>query len=110
MVLGVGQQAERGVDLVGGGFQLEPTWTHVARVPMYSPVFVRNYQNPPVRSASLSNVYFAGNFRTFPSVATTGTALGSGFQLAEAILRDLGATSEVSSEQAAFRLRAQPRG
>ena len=24
MVLGVGQQAERGVDLVGGGFQLEP--------------------------------------------------------------------------------------
>ena len=25
MVLGVGQQAERRVDLVGGGFQLEPT-------------------------------------------------------------------------------------
>ena len=24
MVLGVGQQAERGVDLVGGGFQVEP--------------------------------------------------------------------------------------
>jgi len=24
LVLGVGQQAERGVDLVGGGFQLEP--------------------------------------------------------------------------------------
>jgi len=24
LVLGVGQQAERGVDLVGGGFQVEP--------------------------------------------------------------------------------------
>lgn len=57
------------------GFDLEPFWTNVARIPMYSPVFHRGYRNPPLKSASWSNLYFAGNYRTFPSVASTGTAL-----------------------------------
>jgi len=34
------------------GFDLEPFWTNVARVPMYSPVFVRGFRNPPARSVS----------------------------------------------------------
>ena len=62
------------------GFELEPFWTHVARVPMYSPVFGRSFRNPPIRSASWDNVYFAGNYRTFPSIVSTGTALGSGVE------------------------------
>lgn len=92
------------------GFELEAVWTHIARVPMYSPVFVRDYQNPPVRSTSLANVYFAGNYRTFPSVASTGTAMGSGFEAAAAILRDSGMPGGMAGEAAAFRLRKQPRG
>jgi len=67
------------------GFDLEPHWTNIARVPMYSPVFTRGYRNPPPRSSTLSNVYFAGNYRTFPSIVSTGTALSSGLETADAI-------------------------
>ena len=53
------------------GFALEPFWTHVARIPMYSPILGRSFRNPPIRSRSWSNVYFAGNYRTFPSIVST---------------------------------------
>lgn len=72
------------------GYELEPRWTHVARVPMYSPVFNRGYKNPPPRSSTFKNVYFAGNYRTFPSIVSTGTALLSGLETAEVILQDHG--------------------
>ena len=75
------------------GFELEPRWSRITRIPLYSPVFVRGYRNPPLASATWPNVYFAGNYRTFPSIASTGTALGSGFEAGEAILRSLGRTS-----------------
>jgi protoporphyrinogen oxidase len=75
------------------GFELEPRWSHLTRIPLYSPVFVRGYRNPPLESAAWTNLYFAGNYRTFPSIASTGTALGSGFEAGEAILRTLGRTS-----------------
>ena len=70
------------------GFELSPFWVNVARIPMYSPVFDRDYRNPPVRSETWRNVYFAGNYRTFPSVASTGTALASGLEAARAVLAD----------------------
>jgi hypothetical protein len=70
------------------GFELSPFWVNVARIPMYSPVFGREYRNPPVRSETWRNVYFAGNYRTFPSVASTGTALASGLEAARAVLED----------------------
>ena len=82
------------------GFELEPFWTHIARVPMYSPVFGRSFRNPPVRSASWENVYFAGNYRTFPSIVSTGTALGSGLETAEALLGDLGARTGAGRRRA----------
>jgi hypothetical protein len=53
---------------------------------MYSPVFLRGYRNPPVRSESWPNVFFAGNYRTFPSIASTGTALQSGLDAAASAL------------------------
>jgi protoporphyrinogen oxidase len=70
------------------GRELAPSWTRVVRLPRYSPVFHRGYRNPPVRSSRFSNTYFAGNYRSFPSIASTGTALGSGLDAADAILRD----------------------
>ena len=70
------------------GRPLVPLWTKIVRVPMYSPIFHHQFRNPPVRSCTWNNVYFAGNYRTFPSVASTGTALESGLEAAEAILRD----------------------
>ncbi len=91
------------------GFELEPFWTHVARVPMYSPVFGRSFRNPPPRSTTWANVYFAGNYRTFPSIVSTGTALGSGVETGELLLRDLGRGSGLGEAIRRFRLRRMPR-
>lgn len=85
------------------GFALEPFWTHVARVPLYSPVFTRGYRNPPLRSATWSNLYFAGNYRTFPSVVSTGTALRSGLETAHAMLQDHGGATDLLARADAFR-------
>jgi protoporphyrinogen oxidase len=91
------------------GFDLEPFWTHVSRVPMYSPVFSRTFRNAPVRSTSWPNVYFAGNYRTFPSIVSTGTALGSGVTAASALLQSNGKSTELADAVARFRLRSMPR-
>lgn len=85
------------------GFELEPFWTNVARIPMYSPIFDRGYRNPPLRSASWSNLYFTGNYRTFPSVASTGTALRSGLETADAMLADQGSSSDLLARADRFR-------
>jgi protoporphyrinogen oxidase len=90
------------------GFELEPFWTHIARVPMYSPVFRRSFRNPPMQSSSLPNVYFAGNYRTFPSIVSTGTALGSGVATGSAMLRTLGRATDLSAAVDRFRLRSMP--
>ncbi len=87
------------------GFELEAVWSRLLRRPMYSPRFVTGYRNPPVRSTTYENVYFAGNYRTFPSIATTGTALGSGLLAGETILADHGQTSELTHAATAFRYR-----
>ena len=68
------------------GQPLRARWIQVNRIPMYSPVLVRNYQNPPVASTTFANLYFAGNYRTFPSVVSTGTAMHSGLEAADAIV------------------------
>jgi protoporphyrinogen oxidase len=91
------------------GFDLEPFWTHVARVPMYSPVFGRSFRNPPVRSASWRNLYFAGNYRSFPSIVSTGTALGSGVETGRALLEDLGHRTDLDARIGRFRLGSMPR-
>jgi hypothetical protein len=90
------------------GFELQPCWTHVSRVPMYSPVFDRGFRNPPMISTSWGNVYFAGNYRTFPSIVSTGTALGSGVATGSALLQELGKVSELPRSVANFRLRSMP--
>lgn len=91
------------------GFELKPFWSQVSRVPLYSPVFARDYVNPPVRSATWDNLFFAGNYRTFPSVASTGTALASGVEAAQAILAERGVQSDVGPRIARFRLASMPR-
>jgi len=71
------------------GLDLRTRWVKVSRVKNYSPIFDRSYRNPPVRSSNIPNLYLAGNFRTYPAVASTGTALASGLEAAEALLVDL---------------------
>ena len=91
------------------GFELEPFWTNIARVPMYSPVFGRSFRNPPMQSTSWENVYFAGNYRTFPSIVSTGTALGSGVATGSMLLQSIGRSTPLPDAIANFRLRAMPR-
>ena len=92
------------------GSELEPFWTHIARVPMYSPVVGRHFRNPPIRSETWRNVWFAGNYRTFPSVLSTGTALGSGVETGTAMLAAHGMATDLSESIARFRLKEMPRG
>ncbi len=91
------------------GTPLEAFWTHTARVPMYSPVLGRSFRNPPIASTSFRNVYFAGNYRTFPSIVSTGTALASGLATAAAILGADGRHTDLPAAVAAFELRRMPR-
>jgi protoporphyrinogen oxidase len=90
------------------GGDLDPLWTRVTRVPMYSPVFFRHYRNPPIRSTSWSNLWFAGNYRTFPSIVSTGTALGSGVETGAALLEALGRSTTLVESVARYRLEAMP--
>ncbi|MBW0012737.1 FAD-dependent oxidoreductase [Mycobacterium sp.] len=85
------------------GFDLDPFWVKLSRVPMYSPVITPNYRNPPICSTRFDNVYFAGNYRTFPSVVSTGTALTSGVEAARTVLRGLGTDTQLPEKVAAFR-------
>lgn len=91
------------------GFELDPRWTHLTRLPMYSPLLLCDYRNPQLRSATWRNVYFAGNYRTFPSTVTTGTALRSGLEAGRAVLRDHGGDSSMLSDADAFRFDERPR-
>lgn len=92
------------------GTPLEAFWTNVARVPMYSPVLGTSFHNPPIASTTWRNVFFAGNYRTFPSVVSTGTALASGLAAADVILRAHGRRSDLPDAVAAFALRSMPKG
>jgi protoporphyrinogen oxidase len=91
------------------GGDLDPLWIRVTRVPMYSPVFYRRYRNPPIRSSTWRNVWFAGNYRTFPSIVSTGTALGSGVETGAALAADVGRSTTLADSAARFRLEAMPR-
>ena len=91
------------------GVTLSPTWVHVARIPVYSPVLTCGYQNPPVRSTTWRNVCFAGNYRTFPSIVSTGTALWSGLEAAETLLQQAGISTDLISAARSFQLRRLPR-
>jgi hypothetical protein len=90
------------------GRPLAPAWTHLTRVGMYAPIFDRGYRNPPVRSSTFANLYSAGNYRTHPSIASTGTALGSGLEAGRAILRAHGRETDLAELASSFRLRSMP--
>ena len=77
------------------GRPLAPLWSEVSRVPLYSPVFDPGWRNPPEQSATWSNMWFAGNYRTFPSIVSTGTALRSGVETGSAMLRGLGERTDL---------------
>jgi protoporphyrinogen oxidase len=91
------------------GVDLDPFWHRVSRVAMYAPAFVRGYRNPPVRSTSHPNLYFAGSYCSHPTIASTGTAMASGFLAARALLREMAADTDLPEAVRDFRLASMPR-
>lgn len=85
------------------GWQLRPSWIKLSRVPIYSPIFVKDYQAPPVKSTFARNVYFAGNYSGPPSIASTGSAMRSGLETAQRILDEHGSRSTVMRRASAYR-------
>jgi protoporphyrinogen oxidase len=90
------------------GMKLKPRWFNICRVPEYSPILYRNFQNPLARSTRFNNVYFAGNYRTFPSIVSTGSALGSGVEVGKLILEQNGQGCVVDAGVRNFRLKSKP--
>ena len=72
------------------GQPTEIAWRQVNKMAQYSPVLTPGYENPPLRNPRAPSVFFAGNYRTFPSVVSTGTAMASGFEAARALLEVIG--------------------
>jgi protoporphyrinogen oxidase len=70
------------------GLTLQPDWVHLSRIRTYSPIFGPAYRNPDIRSPQWNNLYLTGNYRTYPSVASTGTALRSGLETAGKVIAD----------------------
>lgn len=71
------------------GLDLQLDWTHLSRVAAYSPIFRPDYRNPDMHSRIWDNLYLTGNYRSYPSVASTGTALQAGLDTGGAVIRQL---------------------
>ncbi|MFH1466554.1 MAG: FAD-dependent oxidoreductase, partial [Pseudomonadota bacterium] len=65
---------------------LRPRWSHVTRLPRYSPVFAPGYENPSAHQPGSPDLWLAGAALTWPQVTSSGPALGSGWATAGALL------------------------
>jgi len=90
------------------GQELDARWFNIARVPEYSPILYTNFQNPSAQSSKFSNTYFAGNYRSFPSIVSTGSALASGVSTAELILEQHGQSSKLNEAINSYQLTSKP--
>jgi protoporphyrinogen oxidase len=71
------------------GVDLELDWLHLSRIASYSPIFTPEYRNPDIHGGRWENLYLTGNYRTYPSVASTGTALQAGLETGDVVLEEL---------------------
>jgi protoporphyrinogen oxidase len=69
------------------GEPLSINWFRVNRIPYVSAKYVRGYRNPAVRT-DIAGLYLCGNYMSYPSVTSTGTAIETGHAAARAIMED----------------------
>ena len=67
------------------GGKLKPIWHHLTLIKNYSPKFLNGYENSAIQG-SIKNIYFAGNYLTYPIITSTGSALESGERTADMII------------------------
>jgi protoporphyrinogen oxidase len=63
-------------------------WHKINRIPFSTPAFTIGYKNLDIKGY-IKGLYFAGVYKEYPLITTTGTALYSGEKTAQAILRDI---------------------
>ncbi|MDP8299455.1 MAG: FAD-dependent oxidoreductase [Candidatus Tantalella remota] len=68
------------------GKKIDFTWTKVFKFASTVPIFYKDYVNPETRI--FSNLYLAGIYKTCPFLSSSGTAMESGIQAANAIGED----------------------
>lgn len=66
---------------------LEISWYKINRIPYVSAKYIKGYQNPNPRT-KINGLYLTGNFMSYPSVTSTGTAIQAGIDSSKAILED----------------------
>jgi protoporphyrinogen oxidase len=64
------------------GEELKINWYKINRIPYVSAKFVKGYRNPAIQT-KIDNLLLAGNYRSYPSVTSTGTAIQTGIEAAE---------------------------
>jgi protoporphyrinogen oxidase len=69
------------------GESLKVNWFKVNRIPFVSAKYVKGYRNPSVRT-NLEGLYLCGNYMSYPSVTSTGTAIATGLAAARAVMDD----------------------
>lgn len=62
-------------------------WFNVTKINATSPIFLKNYKNE--KEKILDNFYFAGIYKTFPKLSSTGTAIEDGLETAKFLHEDL---------------------
>lgn len=65
------------------GREVPFNWVVTNRINFSSPIFDRNYTNPPVRLGN--NLFLAGIYTTYPKFSSTGSAIESGKIAAQAL-------------------------
>ena len=66
---------------------LQINWYKINRIPYVSAKYVKGYKNPPPRT-KISGLYLTGNYMSYPSVTSTGTAIDAGHKSAQAVIDD----------------------
>ncbi|MCC2625492.1 MAG: amine oxidase [Burkholderiales bacterium] len=67
--------------------ELSINWYKINRIPFVSAKYVKNYKNPDIRT-KISGLYLSGNYMSYPSVTSTGTAAATGHATAKMIIED----------------------
>lgn len=69
------------------GKDINFNWFKVTKINATSPIFLKGYKN--YESRYNKNLYFAGIYKTFPSLSSTGTAIEDGKKVAKLIHEDI---------------------
>lgn len=66
---------------------LQINWYKINRIPFVSAKYVKGYKNPNIKT-KVKGLFLTGNYMSYPSVTSTGTAIDTGIETANTIIND----------------------